>query len=67
MGLVDDDVNSYYKPAQGFKEKYKHNEERNGSYKEEANGILELEIQCQKWKKNNSLNWLNTRLDTAKE
>lgn len=51
MGLVDDDVNSYYKPVQGFKEKYEHNEERNGSYEEESNGILELEIQRPKWKR----------------
>lgn len=37
--------------------------------KEESNGILELKIQYLKYqkKKKKSLDWLNNRLDTAKE
>lgn len=46
-GLVNKDENSYCKHAQGFKEKYEHDKERNGRYKEE-NGILELKMQCLK-------------------
>lgn len=36
--------------------------------KEESNGIVELKIQYLKYqKKKKSLDWLNNRLDTAKE
>lgn len=49
-GLVNKDENSYCKHAQGFKEKYEHDKERNGRYKEE-NGILELKNAMSKMKK----------------
>lgn len=44
MELADKDFKSYYKYAQRFKEKLKHDETRNGRYKKNQVELLDMKI-----------------------